>query len=364
MSESGNRSGGRRFSLANSGLLTALVLALGLTTLGLVWHAHLHGKLHKLSTTTIPPEAQPQARPGGQDLLELQHMAQTSTDPQFSNARIMPGVGMGLLQLSLATPDGDTMDVLHATPLAEVAKSLTPEKNEPTPSLLFAPFSMKVYPADGSGPGEELLGKRPALESRNDILPGGNGATGDFPSEATTPESGTKLPPSGIESRVSYTLSSRGLDIAISAKNVSQQPRAVVIAWTPQFKVPDSGMQSIRIVPPDTTASTNNRSATSEFPLGTAAVQRTWTGLRYSYLSTGPELRLKNLGDGYALRMIALTPSIRSIRLEAPRSGSSVSVRFGSDADGNKTVIDPGDSLQWRLRILPIPTDGYTPLSE
>ena len=100
----------------------------------------------------------------------------------------------------------------------------------------------------------------------------------------------------------------------------------------------------------------------AEIPLDTPDFHRTWQGLKYSYLSDGPELRLHNLADAYTLRLMALTPSIRNFRVDIPQDASAVSVTFSTQGpDGARTVIEPGGTLQWHLRIQMAPNNSYSP---
>lgn len=359
-SRNGERKRKKRFSLASSGLLTALILAVVLGVLGIVWVAHLHGRLHKLSTVEVPPDSAVLPRPGGQDVIEVHRISPASgVTPQFVGLSVMPGVGMGVLQLSLDLPGRDPQDLLLGTPIPAIASLLMPNTGAPKASLKYSPISLKVFPATGPSEGQEILATQAAQDAHNDMTPGGTGATADFSPEPAPGPEGIAPPPSGVQTKVSTTISDRGYDLVITAKNASDEPKSMVLSWTPQFAIPTKGLGGLRITPPETA---ENAEKSAEIPLNTPNFHRTWQGLKYSYLSSGPELRLHNVADGYVLRLMALTPSIRNFRVDVPQDASSVAVTFSTEGpDGAKTTVGPGETLQWHLRIQVAPNNSYSP---
>lgn len=139
-----------------------------------------------------------------------------------------------------------------------------------------------------------------------------------------------------------------------------QETGKVVPTWNYET-IPAKGLSSLHITPPETAEIADKA---SEISLATPNFHRTWQGLKYSYLSAGPELRLHNLADAYTLRLMALTPSIRNFRVDVPQDGNAVSVTFSTEGpDGARTVVGPGETLQWHLRIQVAPNNSYSPTS-
>lgn len=99
-------------------------------------------------------------------------------------------------------------------------------------------------------------------------------------------------------------------------------------------------------------------------PLGARDYDRTFSPLLHSYLSAGPEVRLRNQADGYTLRLTALTPSIRSLHVQSAAHGSAVLVTFSTglagEADGTQTTLTPGQSVEWRVRVDALQNTAYT----
>ncbi|MEK6397894.1 MAG: hypothetical protein V4734_07390, partial [Terriglobus sp.] len=165
------------------------------------------------------------------------------------------------------------------------------------------------------------------------------------------------------ETKVTTDISDRGFDLTVSAKNVTLEPRSVVLSWTSKFAIPASSLNKFRMTPPDTAdALPSERSAVHEISLKPEELPRTWTGLKYSYLSAGSELRLRNVADGYTLRMMALTPSIHTVRAELVPETNTLALTFSTEGpEGKRTVVDPGSTLQWHVRIQPTVSNTYAP---
>jgi hypothetical protein len=341
-----------------------LILAVVLGVLGALWVAHLHGKLHKLSTAEIPPDTTVLPRPGDQDILEMNRMTPASSiTPEFVSLGAMPGLGMGILQLALDLPGRDPQGILQGTPIASMTPFVDKKTFAAKPGLQYSPISLKVFPLQGTSEGQEILDAQASQDVRNDMVPGGTGATAEFSPAPAPGPTGMKVMPSGFQTKVSATISDRGFDLTISAKNVSQESQAAVLSWTPKFLLPEGGLEKLLMTPPDTVdALPSEKSAVKEIELKPEDLPKTWNGLKYSYLSAGSELQLHNLQDGYILRIIALTPSIRTVRANLVSGGQALALTFSSEGpDGKRTVVEPGETLQWRLRIQPTTSNTYKP---
>lgn len=357
-------------SLASSGLITALVLAVALGGIGMLWSAHLRGRLHKLSSVQVPPETSIAPRPGGQDVLDLHRITpEAGVSPQFTGLTLLPGVGMGILQLTLDLPGRGPVGVLTGTPIEHLPDVLEYKTNQPKPSLVFTPFSLKLASPGGRERSTELLATRPAFQVRTDILPGGTGATATFAPAAPPNPDGTRPPSSPFDTSVTPTISNRGLEITLTARNISDQPQSVSASWSPRFVLPPGGLEKLHLTPPQTQPSTDARPHGGDIALTSRGVHHTWTGLKQSYLSAGPELQLRNLADGYTLRMTVLSPSIRTVQVDADAGDGFLQFRFTSDTAisgeaPQPLTVGPGESLQWRLRIQVSANQTYLPPAE
>jgi aldose 1-epimerase len=361
----------RGISLASSGLVTALILALVLGALGVVWAAHMRGKIHRLTTTEVTPDTMTVVRPGGQDVLRVNRIEHADEmTPEFSNAVMLPGYGMALLQTALTIPGRGQSPLLEGTPEADLPGKIDPYTNAIKAGLLVSPISVRSQVGDGThwGPAVELIKGRPAQQSSNDILPDGGTVNATFASAPPPGRDGHVLAPSGVETSISTLVTGRGLDLIISARNVSDTPRALSITWEPRFVAPAAGLKSMSVVVPETSGEAEAKASARTLALGTRDVHELYSNLRHTYLSLGPEVQLRNATDGYTLHLTALTPSIRSLRLDAAQDGKSVLLAFstaaGDSPEQSHTVVAPGETLQWHVRVEATSTSTYTPTTE
>ena len=338
---------------ARSGALTAVTLLLLLGGVTALYMAHMRGRIHQLTTVVesgIP--GQIAVRPGGQDVLR-QFRAERigSVTPEFSSATLLPGDGMLLLQTTLILPGRGDVPLLQATPDADLATAGL--------NVSGAPFSVLAQSRAGSqwvAPVEVLAG-RPSSNVSNDVVPDGSRVIAHFVAAASAP-----TPQQAVEVTVESSLTGHGLELTISARNDSTSPRSLTLGWQPRFLAPPSGISALAIVTPS-----GANHVPAEILLGTRDVDQTFTDLKRSFLSTGPEVRLRNRADGYSLRMTALTPSIRSLHVQAAKDGKSVLLAFstagGTDGAPTRTIVAPGATLQWRIRVeaLAESTSPYAP---
>lgn len=333
--------------LARSGLVTVLGLLLVLAVLVTLWMAHVQGRIHQLTTTQEAPEqAAPVLRPGGQELIHLNRFEVAgSMVPEFTGATLAPGDGMIMLQAVLNLPGRGETPVIEGTSEVQLSTAGT--------ALAGAQLSVTEQIREGSrwsAPVEVVAG-RPSTQQNMTILPGGSRAEAHFAPDSTL--AGGSTARTGIETTISSTITSRGLELDVVAKNTSLAPRAVTLLWTPRFLAPQAGMQGLTVLPPLQASSIPAHPV--EQLLGLHDLNQTFTALQHSYLSAGPELLLRNQPDGYTLRFTALTPSIRSVHIQAGSHDRSVLIEFSTAGDGSgddtRTVVAPGESLHWRLRI-------------
>ena len=354
--EDGNRFGRALASawhkFARSGALTAVVLLLLLGAVTGIYMAHKQGRIHQLTTVTENgiPTAQ-SARPGGQDVLHLFRGERIgSVTPEFSSATLLPGDGMLLLQATLALPGRGDVPLLQATSDARL------EAGQAIDGAAFSVLAQSRAGSQWTAP-VELVAGQPAVQSSSDIVPDGSRAVAHFTGGAAGQQ--------GVQVTVETSLTGRGLELTLSARNSGTSPRALTAAWQPRFLAPAAGLSALTVMAPE-----GANGLSRELPLGARSVDETYTDLKHSFLSTGPEVRLRNHADGYTLRLTALTPSIRSLHVQAARDGQAVllalSTAGGKDGPEARTIVAPGETLQWRVRVEALPelTSIYAPSAQ
>ncbi len=343
--------------ISRSGAITPIALLLLIGGVTAVYMAHMHGRIHQLITVTEHGSTvQVAARPGGQDLLRLlRSVRMGSVTPEFSSVTMLPGDGMMLLQTTLILPGRGDVPLLQATSEQDLAAAGL--------NIVGAPFSVVAQTRAASqwdAPVEVLAGI-PSSEVSNDVIPDGSRAVAHFgPAADPAPVS-----QQGIEVTVESALSGHGLELTLSARNSSTSPRSMTLSWQPRFLAPLAGMSAFTVFTPS-----SSEGLPAEIALGTRNVDLTYTSLKHTFLSTGPEVRLRNRADGYTLRVTALTPSIRSLHVQAAKDGKSVLLAFstaaGKDGPESRTIVAPGETLQWRVRVeaLAESTSAFAPSTQ
>ena len=104
--------------------------------------------------------------------------------------------------------------------------------------------------------------------------------------------------------------------------------------------------------------------------LGALNLDDTFVHLRTGLLEDGPVAELRDPESGYGLRITAMTSTIKAIRVYAPLDGSFISIDpqfnyddpFGKewtkDEDTGMAVLEPGQSVQWKVRLELFPLAG------
>lgn len=351
----------RRQSFARSGLVTSLGLLLILGVVAGLWIAHVHGRIHHLTTTEGSPEsAEAPATPGGREIMHLQRSERMGMmAPEFTSATLLPGDGLMLVQATLKLPGRADVPLLLGTKeSALVSQSLD--------NVQGATLSETVATRQGShwSTPVEMLAGQPSSSQTNEMLPDGSRARALFngaPPAGTSQESSGST--TGVQTTAAVALTSRGLEVTVSAKNVSSTDRAVAITWSPRFLAPANGLGALTLLTPSQETAAGSKRSAAEEPLGHGAFDRTYVDLKHSYLDSAPEVRLRNDADGYTLHIRAMTPTIRSARVAAAAGGNAVLVAVsserGSAGEDAPTVLKPGETLEWGVRVEATTNQAY-----
>ena len=97
-----------------------------------------------------------------------------------------------------------------------------------------------------------------------------------------------------------------------------------------------------------------------------------WT-LHKALLDNGPSAELSDPEDNFGVRLMAMSPAIKAMRVLAPADGNFVSIApqfnypdpFGrewkADTDTGMVVLQPGESTQWKVRLELFSLEGEGP---
>ena len=349
---------------------------------------------------------------GGEPVVVLQRPPVTDeSKPQFLQATILPGRGMAVLQIKAYLPGKGEFDVLNAPPLPEAAQLLNKDDDEfgnevfKIGGAILLPFANRIrgnlsadgktitatvhertitLPANWSGknPGAEKhaihgLMRRSKFEHvilRNGGQDSAVNATlhaGDF--------DGHWLSDTDVE--VETTLSHDSFEMTVIARNVGSRVLPMGIGWHPYFVLPSGERQQARLhLPSETRAIMNNYddtfttgkrmavkgtpydfSAPGGVALGMQYLDDSYSNLLYGANRTSVS-EIVDPAAKYGLRLITMSPQIKSIQVYAPPDKNFVAIEpqfnlpdpyngnWGS-VDTGMVLLQPGQSVSWQVRL-------------
>jgi hypothetical protein len=398
--------------LMRSGLVTGLTLSLLIIGLAVAYREHGLGNFHKLKAKMATTERQETAvpRPGGREAILLQRTrAMGDTAPEFLSATVLPGRGMNVLQIVAYLPGRGEVNLMASPPLEAAASAMSGSGNDAGGRQSLAmggafelPWAGSIWgtPAQTGGhlvtvwrghaitlpaigdEGEEarggLLLARSAESADTTPLPDGGHAQGDFHAG----DFGAHWP-SKTDVTVTLLLSSRSIEVTVSARNDGDAPEPIGIGWQPRFAILDGNRGQMRLrIPGEMREEVRDR--TTGVPsgvllpvagtpydftmpggarLGTTDLDDCFAALHQNLLDSGPVAELIDSVNGYGLRLTVLSPTIKAMRVVAPANGDYVSIgpqfnyddpfgrEWSKDADTGMVVLQPGQSTQWKVRL-------------
>jgi aldose 1-epimerase len=406
-----------RIAVMRSGLLILVLMILTVLGLAVGWSAHRHGRFSKLKQELKQEPAAQQsfvgARPGGQDAIVLHRARLEGQDvPEFLSATVLPGRGMNVLQITAHLPNKGEVSLLASPALDEADKSLNGDGLDTLGegSLLMggafeAPWAGRIFGApsrDGHGETVEwhehrlglptsktarssetvasggLLLNRGATSTSTDVMPDGGAALATFDAGNFDGHWASRT-----EIMTSVQLSGRALEIKVVARNTGTEPEPMGIGWHPRFAIlsGDRGQVTLHM-PNSLRAQVRDRQSGSptgkllpvtdtpyDFTawngrqLGEMNLDDSFVHLRPALLDTGPIAELRDPKSAYGVRITAITPTIKAMRVYAPVDEKFVSIEpqfnyddpFGAEwpkgEDTGMVVLQPGQSVQWQVRL-------------
>jgi galactose mutarotase-like enzyme len=398
-----------------SGLLTVLILAAVLLGLATAYRAHMRGNFHKLKVKanmeSVRQDA-PVLRPGGQEAIVLTRTKMMGdAAPEFLSATLLPGRGMNLLQITADIPGKGEVKLLASGSLEEAAHAMTGAGADANgQASVTMGDAVEVPWADAlwgvpAGAGEHMtsLWRGHTLT----LPPTGSGALGaeargglmlgegaDSESSETLPDGGTAEAVfhagdfggrwlSKTDVTVSAMINSRSMELTVVANNVGDVAEPIGIGWQPRFLIVSGDREQARLrIPGERRAEVRNRGkeqptgtlvpvagtpydflARDGVKLGKINLDDCFVAMRQNLLDNGPTAELIDPASGYGLRLTALSPTIKAMRVVAPAGANFVSIEpqynypdplgkeWQKDADTGMVTLEPGQSTEWKVRL-------------
>jgi hypothetical protein len=392
--------------------ILVILLVVGLPVLA--WRLHRLGRFSMLKRE-ITKEPQGAAvvgpRPGGAEPIVLSHeQTPGAKTPEFRTVTLLPGLGMDVLQITAFVPNLGEIELLANPSVKDVADGTAPNRSgvNDTWGALEAPWSGLLSgvltplgntlrtswrghaieaPVEIAGRGMSDGGLLAGLGADTTAL-----SPQPKPTTATATFKGTEFDEHWIsrnDVQVTVTLGAKTIDIAISVKNVGDQPEPMGLGWHPRFVIPSGnrngaevhlpagelleiadlakGIPSGRFGAPGAAIA---RFQVRPWPIGAEPVDGALAHLKAG--ADGVSAELRDPQSDFGLRMTGLSSSIRELRVTSPSGSNYVSLgtqtnyddplgkEWGAGDNAAIQVLLPGQTEEWktRLEIFPVANHG------
>ncbi|MBS1816169.1 MAG: hypothetical protein JSS87_14960 [Acidobacteria bacterium] len=359
--------------------MTALLLTVLFLGLTFLFKERGRGHLHKLTTPAPLPHVAPPPQPGGKDAINIARLSMVNgSGPEFLSTTLMPGLGMSVLDLKASLPLRGEVSLLQSVGLQEITEDAAKRTADHSISaadvsraLAMESSPLLVWSSRKAVDQDDLLASAINLQqaetSENHGMPDGGDASALFPA---TQKSQPGALPAGVEVRSSVLMSGRAFELTITARNNSNDTLPIRLGWLPHFELPGSDRSQLRVVIPSTerlehgsvspAAGFTSRRGKS---IG-SSMDVTLTHLSRDFLSAGAEMDLLDPKSGYGIRITALNPNIRTVRVLAPAGQTWLAIVPIADATDTLATrvasargeqpakgLAPGATMQWKVRL-------------
>jgi aldose 1-epimerase len=405
-----------RAAVMRSGLLTVLALTILLVGLAFGWREHRLGQFAQLKKELNKrPVHDVTVRPGGQDVVQLQRSQMMGGNgPEFLSATLLPGRGMNMLQITAYLPQKGVVNLLASPPLEDAARLLngTGADANGAESLTMGaaielPWASRILGAatpDGKNLTTVWHGMHLTLptDTKDSYGVGGAMAAGGLLLKQASDSLSTNVMPDGGEAQATFRtgnfgghwpsqteitatveLSGKAINMKLVARNTGDTAVPIGIGWHPRFAILNghrgqmmlrlpqgmrvevkdrrTGQLSGKLLPVDRTE--YDFTGRTGARLGALNFDDSFVHLRVGLMENGPVAELRDPENDYGLRITAMTPTIKVIRVYAPLDGSFISIQpqfnfddpFGrewpKDEDTGMVVLQPGQTTQWKVRL-------------
>ncbi|GAC1422911.1 MAG: hypothetical protein NVSMB62_19050 [Acidobacteriaceae bacterium] len=389
-----------------SGALTGLLIAWIVIALAFAYRERGRGHLHRLESRMVTARQDaPVARPGGQEAIVLtrSRLAGASA-PEFLSLTLLPGRGMNVLQIGAYLPDSGEVGLLDSATVEQAQAAMNGQSADanggasltigsplevPWAGRIFGtpvndrinalwrghPLSLPIVGSTGASDGGLLL-TRPADTSGTAGMPDGGQAEATF----SAGDFGAHWP-GKTEVKITTLLTSRSIELTVTAHNAGDMTEPMGIGWRPRFVIPGDRSQLRLRVPGEMRLIKNSQNGAPTGTLQPVAktpydflardgalfanvdLDDTFVHLRQEFLDSGPVTEIRNPAGNYGIRITTLSSSIKAIHVTARRNEKYISIEprfnvddpfgreWGHDEQTGMAVLQPGQTAQWQIRL-------------
>ncbi|WP_374472565.1 aldose 1-epimerase [Phenylobacterium sp.] len=344
---------------------------------------------------------------GGAPAVRLRARDLPLAGPAFTEAVVLPGRGMMLLQARLRLPSGEMTDALHAPPLEEAARELSGGPDDFAGNRAFAFGGALLIPFANRIRGRALHGSREIeamVDGRRARLPRNWGGKAEgaeqyamhglildahvpFAAEAdrvrgrfAAGDFGGRWP-GAADLDFEYRLAGGALLLRVEARNVRPEPLPLGVGWHPYFQLPSGDRTQARLRLPaavrtevndydevlptgrllPTAGTAYDFGARDGAALGDLYLDDCFTGLRRE--AGQAVVEVLDPAAGVGLRISTPTPEVKAVQVYAPPEKPFVVVEpqfnlaepyadiWPPGADTGMARIPPGGRLAYEVRL-------------
>lgn len=402
-----------RARFTSSGQFTPTLIAVFCAVLVAVSWERGRGNFHRLTSAMLPPSASSTAPtgPGGEEILHLQRTPDAiASQPEFTGATLLPGRGLNVLQITAQIPGHGEVPLLMSPPIDKASEMLSgtgPDANGSLSATMGGAFLIPwagrltgkpsetgggllqtlwlgqrlTFPAVAPNSGLSTMGlllNRPADNWHTDVTLDGQSVDAVY-----HPGTFSGNWPSTGAVQIHVDISGHTMDLSVAVQNTGASPMPVGIGWLPYFSIASHDRAHASLVIPSTTRLETSRGnglptgrtvsvagSSLDFQrargtaLGDTGIDDTFVHLTEPILSSnGPVAELRDTAWGYGIRVMPLTANIKALHVVAPPDKPWVAIGPDTNFDdalgpewntaegSGITTLQPGDSLQWRVRV-------------
>jgi aldose 1-epimerase len=393
-------------------MLTMIVLTLVLMGLAFGWREHRLGQFGQLKRDLKKKPLQDDIstmRPGEQDVIQLQRSEFSLGDvPEFLSATLLPGRGMNVLQITAYLPQRGEVSLLASPSLGEANQRLNGSGADAAGGESLAMGGAIELPWAGqisgttSADGQSLTTVWHGHSLSLPMAGGGTMATGGLLLKRASTTVNSNVMPDGGEAQVNFhagnfdghwlsqtdisttiELSGRAIEMTIQARNIGIEPEPIGIGWQPRFAIlsGDRGQASLRLPMAERVEVADRRSdlpsgrllpvtgteydftGSNGARLGSLNLDDSFVHLKPAFMDNGPMAELRDPDSNYGLRITAMTPNIKAMKVYSPAGANFISIdprfnvddpfgrEWAKDEDTGIVVLQPGQSVQWKIRL-------------
>jgi galactose mutarotase-like enzyme len=398
-----------RRGVMRSGMVTGLILAVLVGGLSLAYRERGRGKIVRLKAKMATDHVDaPVPRLGGQEAIMLTRIRLTGGAlPEFLSATLLPGRGMNVLQIGAYIPGKGEVNLL-ASPTIESAAIAMNGRGKDAGGLeslemggaFEVPWAGPLWGEASQEDGRvstEWRGHPMTLPGATDGMARGGlmlAMGADSVEQTALPDGGQAQAvfhardfgahwPSKTDVTTTVLLGSQWIEITVMARNMGDVAEPVGIGWHPRFAIFDGNREQLRLhLPAEKREAVRDRASgmptgvllpvagtpydytmRGGVALGNMDLEDNFTALHRELLDNSAIAELSDPTNDYGLRMTAMSPTIKSFRVDAPADADYVSIgpqfnmddplgrEWGKDEDSGMVVLQPGQTTQWKVRL-------------